>query len=84
MSIDSKKECLACPVDLNKPIHASAVVGLGVGIGTYVALRRSDLKIAEKWDLQDNKYFVPGVSIAVGTMFASTAGLIAYLLSKRN
>ena len=83
MSSDSKKYSV-CPVDLNKPIHASAIVGLGAGIGTYVALRRSDLKIAEKWDLQDNRYFVPGVSIAVGTMFASTAGLIAYLLSKRN
>ena len=84
MSSDSKKEYLVFPVDLNRPIHASTVAGLGAGIGTYVALRRSDLKIAEKWDLQENKYFVPGVSIAVGTMFASTAGLIAYLLSKRN
>ena len=84
MSSGSKKECPVFSVDLNRPIHASAVAGLGAGIGTYVALRRSDLKIAEKWDLQDNRYFVPGVSIAVGTMFASTAGLIAYLLSNRN
>tara|TARA_B100000963_G_scaffold361167_1_gene395221 strand:- start:2871 stop:3110 length:240 start_codon:yes stop_codon:yes gene_type:complete len=70
--------------DLNRPIPVSAIAGVGATIGTYVALRRSDLKIAEQWDLQDNRYFVPGVSIAVGTIFASTAGLISYLLSKKN
>ncbi len=84
MSSNSKKECPVFSVDLNRPINASAIVGLGAGIGTYVALRRSDLKIAENWDLQDNRYLVPGISIAIGTMFASTAGVIAYLLSKRN
>ena len=84
MSSDSKKECPAFAINLNRPIPASAIAGLGAGIGTYVVLRNSDLKIAEKWDLQDNRYFVPGVSIVVGTMFASTAGLIAYLLSNRN
>ncbi len=84
MSSVLKKEYSVFSVNLNRPIHASAVAGLGAGIGTYLALRRSDLKIAEQWDLQENKYFVPGVSIAVGTMFASTAGLISYLLSNRN
>lgn len=84
MSSVLKKEASVLSVDLNRPIHASAVAGIGAGIGTYVVLRRSDLKIADKWDLQNNKYFVPGVSIAVGTMFASTAGLISYLLSNRN
>ncbi len=84
MSSDSKKEYPFSLIALNRPINASAVAGIGATIGTYVALRNSDLKIAEQWDLQDNKYFVPGVSIAIGTMFASTAGLVSYLLSNRN
>ena len=84
MLSDSKRLSSVKLSDLNRPIPASAIAGLGAGIGTYVALRHSNLKIAEKWDLQDNRYFVPGVSIAIGTMFASTTGLIVYLLSNRN
>ena len=84
MSSSSNKLCPVLPSGLNRPVCSSAVAAVGVGLGTYVALRRSDLKIAEKWDLQDNKYFVPGVSLATATMAASTAGLISYLLSNRN
>ena len=84
MSSNSKKLCPVLPSNLNRPVCSSAVAAIGIGLGTYVVLRRSDLKIAEKWDLQNNRYFVPGVSIAVAGMAASTAGLISYLLSKRN
>lgn len=84
MSSDSKKLCPVLPSGLNRPVCTSAVAAVGMGLGTYVVLRRSDLKIAEKWDLQDNRYFVPGVSLAAAAMGASTAGLISYLLANRN
>ncbi len=84
MSSDSKKICPVLPSGLSRPVCSSAVAAVGVGLGTYVALRRSDLKIAENWDLQDNKYIVPGISIAVAATAASTVGLISYLLANRN
>ena len=84
MSSESKKLCPVLPSGLNRPISTSALAALSVGIGTYVSLRRSDLKVLGGWDLQKNKYFVPGISIAVATMAATTAGLVSHMLSKRN
>jgi hypothetical protein len=84
MSDKSSTSCPVLPNGLNRPVCTSAVTALGVGIGTYVSLRRSDLKVLGGWDLQKNKYFVPGISIAVATMVAASAGLISHMLSKRN
>lgn len=86
MSTDSKDMCPVLPGSANRQVCTSAVVGLGVGIGAYYKLRNSDLKVlgVDKWDLQDNRYFVPGVSFTLALMGASTAGLISYLMSNKN
>ena len=86
MSNDSKDMCPVLPISANRQVCTSALVGVGVGIGAYYKLRNSDLKVmgVESWNLQENKYFVPGVSISLGLMGASTAALISYLLSNKN
>ena len=86
MSSDSKDLCSVLPINVNRQVCTSAIVGVGIGIGVYYKLRNSDLKVmgVESWNLQENKYFVPGVSISLALMGASTTGLISYILSNKN
>tara|TARA_X000000368_G_scaffold278867_1_gene221243 strand:+ start:151 stop:411 length:261 start_codon:yes stop_codon:yes gene_type:complete len=86
MTSKSKDVCPVLPVSANRSVCTSAIVGLGVGIGAYMNLRNSNLKImgVEKWDLQKNKYFVPAASISLALLGASLAGSVSYLLSNRH
>ena len=84
MSSDSKKLCPVLPSSLNRTVSSSALAAVGVGIGTYVSLRNSDLKVLGGWDLQKNKYFVPATSVVAASLAATTVGFISYMLSNRN
>lgn len=80
----SNKECPVLPSSVNRQVCTATIVGLGVGIGSYYQLKKSDLKVfGGAVDLQKNKWFVPGLSLLVATAAASSASLLSYMLSNK-
>ena len=56
-----------------------------MSISQNYQLKKSDLKVfGGAVDLQNNKWFVPGLSLLVATAAASSASLLSYMLSNKN
>mgnify|MGYP006086951973 CR=1 FL=1 len=80
----SNKKCPILPSLVNRQVCTASIVGLGVGLGSYYKLQKSDLKVfGGAIDLQKYKWFIPGVSILVASGAASAATLLSYMLSNR-